>query len=193
MSLSRDDAFRSPSAPSLEEAVERLRQRWGWLVAFGTLASLLGFLALALTTYATVFAVYMIAFFMILVGGTEIVLGVNSHVWSSRLLLVLLGLFYVVAGAFALANPLTGAAAFTLLLGASLLATGLVRVYFGFKLPHGPIGFVVFAGLITTLLGLLILFGWPENSPFILGIFLGVDLLFYDGSWIGFGLFLRPR
>ncbi|MBI3274936.1 MAG: DUF308 domain-containing protein, partial [Methylocystis sp.] len=117
--------------------------------------------------------------------------GVNSHLWSSRFLLVLIGLLYVVTGSFALANPLTGAAAFTLLLGASLFATGLVRIYFGVKLPHGPSGFVILAGAITTLLGMFILFGWPQNSPFILGLLLGVDLLFYGCAWIGFGLMLR--
>jgi uncharacterized membrane protein HdeD (DUF308 family) len=98
-----------------------------------------------------------------------------------------------VAGAFAFAHPLTGAAAFTLLLGSALFVTGLLRIYFGVKLPHGARGLVVTAGLVTTLLGVLILIGWPENSPLILGIFLGVDLLVYGGSWIAFGLLLRAR
>lgn len=193
MSLPHETHLEPLRPHTLEEAIEHLRRRWGWFVAFGVLSSLFGLVALALVAQATIFAVYLIALFMIIVGGTEIVLGVNSHFWSNRLVLVLIGLLYVVAGAFALANPLTGAAAFTLLLGASLFATGLVRIYFGVKLPHGPSGFVVLAGLITTLLGLLILFGWPENSLFVLGIFLGVDLLFYGGSWIAFGLFLRPQ
>lgn len=188
------DARLEPSRPyDVEAAVAHLKSRWGWFVGFGALSALLGVAALTLVGTATIFSVYMIALFMILVGGTEIVLGVNSHIWANRIVLVLLGLLYIVAGAFALANPLTGAAAFTLLLGAALLATGLMRIYFGVKLPHGASGFVVVAGLITSLLGLLILLGWPENSLFVLGIFLGVDLLFYGASWIGFGLFLRAR
>lgn len=192
MSLPRD-ALRPLRPYAVEEAIAHLRRRWGWFVAFGALSAALGLVALALLGAATIFSVYLIAFFIILVGGVEIVLGVNSHLWSSRIVLVLLGLLYVVVGSFALANPLTGAAAFTLLLGAALFATGLMRTYFGVKLPHGASALVVIAGLVTTLLGLLILFGWPENSQFVLGIFLAVDLLFYGSSWIGFGLFLRPR
>lgn len=177
----------------LEEAVAHLRRRWSWFVGFGALAALFGLAALALASAATIAAVYLIAAFVIIVGGLEIALGLESHRWSNRLILVLLGLLYIVAGAFALANPLTGAAAFTLLLGAALFATGLARIYFGVELPHGASALVIVAGLVTTLLGLLILFGWPENSQFVLGIFLGVDLLFYGASWIGFGLFLRPH
>jgi uncharacterized membrane protein HdeD (DUF308 family) len=79
------------------------------------------------------------------------------------------------------------------MLGAALFATGLARVFLAARLPEGPSGFVPFAGAITTLLGMMILFGWPENSNFVLGIFLGVDLLFYGASWIGFGLFPRDR
>jgi|APFre7841882630_1041343.scaffolds.fasta_scaffold09969_1 uncharacterized membrane protein HdeD (DUF308 family) len=177
--------------PDLEAAIAVLRRRWPWIVAFGVFCSLLGVVALALVGATTLASVYLIAIFIIVVGGSEIALAINSHVWSNRILLVLVGLLYIIVGSFALANPLTGAAGFTLMLGASLFATGVLRMYFGAKLPHGPSGYVIFAGVITTLLGLLILFGWPENSIFVLGLFLGVDLLFYGASWVAFGLSLR--
>lgn len=189
--LPSDDAGFGPAPTDLGHAIAHLRRRWPWFVAFGAVSALFGLAALGLTTAATIASVYLIALFMILVGGAEIVVGVNSHLWSSRVLLVLLGLLYVAAGSFALANPLTGAAGFTLLLGAALLATGVARLAFAVQLPHGPSGFVALAGLVTSLLGMAILFGWPENSAFVLGIFLGVDLLFYGLSWLGFGLFLR--
>jgi uncharacterized membrane protein HdeD (DUF308 family) len=177
----------------LQAAIAVMRSRWPWIVAFGVACSLLGVAALTLVGATTLASVYMIAIFIIFVGGSEIVLAINSHVWSNRILLVMVGLLYIVVGSFALANPLTGAAGFTLMLGASLFATGVLRIYFGVKLPHGPSGYVILAGVITALLGLLILFGWPENSIFVLGLFLGVDLLFYGASWVAFGLSLRKN
>jgi uncharacterized membrane protein HdeD (DUF308 family) len=191
MSLPESGGSGFPRPIDLDAAIAHLKSRWPWFIAFGVVSAILGVIALTLVGTATIASVYLIALFIIFVGGSEIVLGVNAHVWSNRLLLVAIGLLYIVVGAFALANPLTGAAGLTLLLGASLFATGLVRIYFGVKLPHGPSGLVIFAGVITTLLGMLILFGWPENSIFVLGIFLGVDLLFYGASWIGFGFVLR--
>lgn len=177
----------------LQAAIAHLRGRWPWFVAFGAATALFGLSALGLATVATLASVYLIAIFMILVGGAEILLGVDAHRWSNRLPLVLIGLLYVAAGSFAIARPLTGAAGFTLLLGAALLATGVARVLFAARLPHGPSVYVLLAGIVTTLLGMMILFGWPENSAFVLGVFLGVDLLFYGASWIGFGLFLRDN
>jgi len=175
----------------LGHAIAHLRRCWAWFIAFGAMTAALGLCALGLTATATFASVYLIALFIIFVGGSEIILGVNSHLWGNRLLLTLVGLLYVVTGSFALAHPLTGAAGFTLLLGVALAMTGVVRMYFAMQMPHGPSGFVALAGLLTTVLGLSILFGWPENSIYVLGVFLGVDLVFYGASWIGFGLFLR--
>jgi uncharacterized membrane protein HdeD (DUF308 family) len=177
----------------LGHAIARLRRRWPWLVAFGVATALLGLAALGLTTAATFASVYMIAFFMILVGGWEIALGVDSPHGNHRFLRIVVGLLYLVAAAFVIANPLSGAAGFTLMLGAALGATGLTRIFLGMGLPDGPRAPVVVAGVVTTLLGMMILFGWPENAGVVLGIFLGVDLLFYGASWTAFGLVLRGR
>ena len=45
----------------------------------------------------------------------------------------------------------------------------------------------------TVLLGVFIIAGWPENSAYVLGIFLGVDMIIYGASWLNFSLFLRRR
>jgi uncharacterized membrane protein HdeD (DUF308 family) len=45
--------------------------------------------------------------------------------------------------------------------------------------------------VVTTLLGALILAGWPGNTMIILGTLFGVDLVFYGSSWIALGLKLR--
>jgi uncharacterized membrane protein HdeD (DUF308 family) len=43
------------------------------------------------------------------------------------------------------------------------------------------------------LVGFAIIEGWPDNSFFILGVFLAIDLIFYGVGWISFGLALRQR
>jgi len=49
----------------------------------------------------------------------------------------------------------------------------------------------LFSGAVTFLIGLIILVHWPVSSLYILGIFLGVDLVFAGVGWIGLGLGLR--
>ena len=50
---------------------------------------------------------------------------------------------------------------------------------------------MAFSGVITFLLGLLIVAKWPVSSLYVLGIFLGVDLVIAGAGWIGVGLGLR--
>lgn len=179
---------------SLGHAIVRLSHRWGWFVAFGILIALSGALAIALVVSATIASVFLVGVFMIIAGAIEIGIGFGSQSWSRFFLWIAAGLLYLAAGAIAIAQPLFAAIIFTLLLGAGLLATGIVRLWVAFHLPAGqPRGLVMFSGAVTTLLGLVIALGWPGNSLFILGMLLGVDLIFYGAGWIGFGLLLRAH
>jgi uncharacterized membrane protein HdeD (DUF308 family) len=47
---------------------------------------------------------------------------------------------------------------------------------------------VVLSGLITFLIGLVILAHWPVGSLYVLGILLGIDLIAAGAGWIGAGL-----
>jgi len=152
---------------SLGEAIERLRHRW-------------------LTS------VYTIGFMMILAGGAEIAMGFGSATWGRIILWMIGGLLYIAAGAVAIAQPVAAASFITLFLGAGLLATGVVRLILAFRLPANsgrPI--VIFSSFTTIALGLIIVAGWPNNSVFVLGLLLGIDLVFYGAGWIGFGLRIR--
>ena len=171
--------------------MERLRHRWGWFVALGALAVVFGLAALVLVISATLAAVYAIAVFMIIAGGSEIVVGLGSKTWGRAFLWVVAGLFYIVAGAFALAQPGHAAVILTLMLGISLVATGITRIYIGSHLHTHARTMVIVGGVVTLLVGLLVIMGWPNNSIVILGTLLGVDLLFTGVTWIGFGLRLR--
>jgi len=187
MSLS----FEPVPLPHDKAALEKLRHRWGWIVLFGVIVALFGLAALTLVVSATIVSVYMIAIFMIISGGAEIGMGLSAGDWAHRFLWIIAGLIYIVAGAFALAQPIIAAAVFTLMLGLALIMTGLMRIYFGSKLGKSMRGIVILAGAVTFLVGLLVVLGWPNNSVLILGVLLGLDLLFWGSGWIAFGLKLR--
>ena len=177
---------------NLGEAIAKLKHKWGWFVAFGALTAAMGLATLAyLVVIGTIASVYMIGIAMILAGGAEIAMGLKARTWGWLAIWVLVGLLYVVAGAFALAQPLVAAAAYTLLIGAALVVTGAARIVAAFRLPSGNKGLIGFAGAITVLLGAMILASWPASGLFVLGTFLGIDLFFYGLSWIAFGMRLK--
>jgi uncharacterized membrane protein HdeD (DUF308 family) len=52
---------------------------------------------------------------------------------------------------------------------------------------------VALSRVITLLIGVVILARWPVSSLFVLGLFLGIDLVMAGAGWIGIGLTLRRR
>ena len=168
-----------------------LRDRWGWFVAFGVLAAALGVVALSTVILSTEVSVFLIGVCMIVAGGVEIGIGSSARRWGWKATWIVVGLVYIVAGAFALAQPLVAAVLFTLLIGAAMTATGVMRILAAVQMTDGPKAPVLVAGVVTTLLGILIIAGWPASSLVVLGTFLGIDLLLYGLAWIGFGLRLR--
>jgi uncharacterized membrane protein HdeD (DUF308 family) len=77
-------------------------------------------------------------------------------------------------------------------LGAALIASGLMRIFLAFSMKReSPWVWVLLSSLVTLLLGLLILAHWPISSVYVLGIFLGVDLVMAGAAWIGLGVALR--
>ena len=104
----------------------------------------------------------------------------------------LLGVLYIVSGFVTFENSLLAAALLTLILGASLVASGNMRIILAFSMKReSPWIWVLLSGVITLLLGLLIFSHWPVSSLYILGVFLGVDLVMAGVAWIGLGFGLR--
>ena len=176
---------------ALGSAMEKLRHRWGLFVGLGILAVVLGIVALGLVVTATVTTVYIVALFMVIKGGSEISMGLNSKTWGREILFILAGLFYIVAAAFAFAQPLSAAAILTLMLGGALLVAGGMRTWIGAHMHSHARTMLIAGGIVTALIGLLVIVGWPTNSLVILGTLLGVDLVFTGVMWVGFGLRLR--
>jgi uncharacterized membrane protein HdeD (DUF308 family) len=171
--------------------MERLKARWGWFLAYGLLCALFGVAALVMVAASTLAVVFLIALMLIIAGGAEIVLGFNSRDWPSFFLWVISGLFYLIFGAFALAQPLAAAAALTVFVGVGFVIAGAARIWLGFHLPEDHKAFIILAGVVTLALGAMILAGWPGDTLIILGTLFGIDMVFYGASWAALGLKLR--
>jgi uncharacterized membrane protein HdeD (DUF308 family) len=151
-----------------------------------------GLVALGSVVMATVASVLIVGVMMIIAGVAEVFSAFQIKSWGKFLLWALLGVLYIVAGFVTFENPLLAAALLTLILGASLAASGIMRIILGFSMKREtPWVWVVLSGVITLLLGLLILAHWPVSSLYILGRFLGIDLVLAGAGWVGLGLGLR--
>jgi uncharacterized membrane protein HdeD (DUF308 family) len=175
-----------------ESGIEPLRAKSGWIVALGVVYVIAGIIALGSVVLATVASVFLVGIMMLIAGVAEVINAFQIKTWGKFLFWLLLGCLYVVAGFVTFENPLLAAAVLTLLLGVALVASGIMRMLLSFSMISGtPWIWVLLSGFITLLIGLVILAHWPVSSLYILGIFLGVDLVIAGASWIGLGLGLR--
>ena len=182
------------SAHSLGESIERLRGKWAAITAFGVLLVVLGVAALFFSLIATIATVTLNGILFLIAGAAEISIGMHAREWGRFFLWVVGGLVYIAAGVVCIVNPLLASAVLTLLLGAGLIAAGVVRAFLAFQLPADhPRGLVFLAAAVTILLGLIIVSHWPMDSVYVLGTLLGVDLLFYGVGWVSFGMGLHAR
>jgi uncharacterized membrane protein HdeD (DUF308 family) len=169
-----------------------LKAKWGWIVALGVVYVIAGVIALGSVVMATIASVYVVGIMMLIAGVFEVINAFQVKTWGRFFFWLILGALYIIAGFVAFDNPLLTAVWLTLILGAALVASGLVRIFLGFNMQGGtPWGWVVASGVITLLLGVIILIHWPFSSLYVLGIFLGVDLVFAGASWIGIGMGVR--
>jgi len=177
-----------PTAAGLEP----LRAKCGWIIALGVIYTIAGIIALGSVMMATVATVYFVGIMMIIAGVAEVINAFQIKTWGRFLVWLLLGALYIVAGFAAFANPLLAAVFLTLLLAFALIVSGATRIVLAFAMKGAaPWLWVALSGVITLVLGLMILAKWPVSSLYVLGLFLGIDLIMAGASWIGIGLGLR--
>jgi uncharacterized membrane protein HdeD (DUF308 family) len=174
--------------------LEPLRAKCWWIVALGVIYLIAGFIALGSVVMATVASVFVVGIMMIIAGVAEVINAFQMKTWGKFLLWALLGALYIVAGFVTFENPFLAAALLTLILGIALIASGIMRIILAFGMKEEmPWIWIAISGVITLLLGLIVVSHWPVSSLYTLGIFLGVDLVFAGVGWIGLGLGLRQR
>jgi len=164
--------------------IETLRRNWGWFLALGIFLILLGLLAISSATYTTFFSIFFMSFLLLFGGIAKIIYSFWAREWSGFFLSMLIGIFYTLTGFLFLAKPVPAAAALTLLMGSLFLVSGLFKIIASVIVRFEQWGWVLTSGIISLILGVLILSEWPLASLWIIGLFIGVDLVFYGWTWV---------
>lgn len=166
--------------------LETVRKNWGWFLFWGISLVILGLLAIGAAGFTTLISVFFLGV-LIFVSGVVIIIDSftfwRQH-WGSFFLHLVMGALYLIGGFLLLKNPLIGAVTLTLILGVMYVVLGVFRIFSTTALQLPGWGWALFSGIITLILGLLILIHWPETSLFIIGLFVGIELLFIGWAYI---------
>lgn len=137
-----------------------------------------GVFALANPFAATIAAVLLAGWVFILQGVIQIVHSFRVRDWSGFIWSIGFGILSLLVGIVLVANPFAGSLTLTIVVAALLLLTGVIKTMFALRLrPVGGWVWVLVSGLVSLLLGGMIIAGFPGSAAAILGILLGVELL----------------
>lgn len=164
--------------------LKTLEERWNWFLGIGVTLMVLGLLAIVGAQVASVLTILFVGIMLIAGSITKFIAAFWAGKWGGFWLSLLVGVLYGVTGFICITRPLEALSAITLLMSALFLISGLSKSLSSLYLRFENWGWVFFSGLISLLLGVLILAGWPASSLWVIGTFLGVDLLMSGWVWI---------
>lgn len=169
----------------------------GWLLAVGALLLVLGIVGLFMVVTLTIASTLWYGILLTAAGIAEIIealaKGPEAEAWRSRAARFLAGLLYLVGGLWAVFRPLEASLALTLVLGITLIASGVARAIWA--VAHEAQvsrATVILLSLISVLLGAAIIAQWPYSGLWAIGLFVSCDLIAAGLSWVWIGLSGKP-
>lgn len=164
--------------------------KWGLL---GLASVIFGILALG-NAVATSIAVTLVTGLMLMVaGGVQVWLAMAAddghRIWS-----LVLGVVTLLLGLSFMVNPLGGTVSLAILVTVLLAASGVVRLVLSWAMRDTPFFWpMLISGALSVLLAGYILANFAAVSLSLLGILLGVELLFNGAGLIVLALFVKSQ
>jgi len=181
------------AAASAEEAVfGEVSRNWVWLFSLGILFIILGVIGLG-RLFALSLAGALFFGILIIIGGVaQFIEALKCKGWKSLAYHVLIAVLYVIGGVFVIWNPLAAKLLLTWVLAAVLISVGIVRVVMALQMRAVGGWFVpLLGGVISIILGLLIMVKWPLSGLFVIGLFIAIELIINGWSYVFIALAAR--
>jgi uncharacterized membrane protein HdeD (DUF308 family) len=168
--------------------LEELRKRWGWFLGLGILLIVLGTIALGSSAVMTLATMVFVGWLMIGGGVLQAVHAFACKGWSGFFIDLLTGILYTVVGFMIVANPGATAIALTLLISMFLIFGGLFRIVVALAVRFQNWIWLLLHGVVNLLLGIAVWRQWPLSGLWVIGLFVGIDMVFNGWSLVMLGL-----
>ena len=174
-----------------DHELEALQHEWWWILVLGIALITLGTVAIGSSFFVSIVTVVMFGVLMLIGGVVQVVNSFWIGRWGGFLLSLLIGIFYVVVGMLIIDAPLESALAVTLMVAVFFIVGGLFRIISALVLRFHNWGWPLLNGFVTLLLGVLIYKQWPAAGLWVIGLFVGIEMIFNGWSWVMLALSVR--
>lgn len=173
---------------NLTEAAEAGGKR---MTTYGVIAIILGMLAM-LAPGLTGVSIAM------LLGGLVVISGIVRMIWAFQsgslgrgLWMFVIGVLTLLCGIALLADPLFASGMLTILLAVYFVIDGISEIAAGFGRMGDGGGWLLFGGIVSVLLGVMIWAQYPLSGAWAMGTLLGIKLFFVGLTMITAGSTVR--
>jgi uncharacterized membrane protein HdeD (DUF308 family) len=164
---------------------------WGWFLAFGIILTLLGIAAVVRAVTATVASMVFFGWLLLFSGIIEFVHAFMVGKWAGFFLHILVALLFGITGALMVFRPVISAEAVTFVMSVFFLVAGLYQLFASMWTHLPGWGWQAANGALSAIMGVLLLMQWPASGLWVVGLFVGIDLIFYGWAWIALAIGLH--
>jgi uncharacterized membrane protein HdeD (DUF308 family) len=177
---------------SLGPIFGELERNWGWLLAFGLLSIVLGTIGLGMTFWLTQLSVVFFGALLTVGGVFQLLQALKCRGWKSTAWNLLIALLYVGLGIVVMVHSEIAGLALTLVIAYALIAVGILRAFMAFQIrPASGWYWPLISGIVSLVLGGMILAQWPQSGLWIIGLFIAIELIFNGWSYLFVALAAR--
>jgi uncharacterized membrane protein HdeD (DUF308 family) len=151
----------------------------------------LGLMAMSYSMVATLATAIVFGYFLLVAGIFYVVGAFFTRGWGGFFLSLLAGVLNLAVGVIVLDRPGEALLIYTLLLAAFFFVEGLFRIVGALAGRFHHWGWMLFNGIVTLALGVMIWRQWPLSGLYVVGLFLGINLLLSGASYVSLGLAAR--
>jgi uncharacterized membrane protein HdeD (DUF308 family) len=169
----------------------RLRRLWFCFVSLGIVLMVVGAMAISAALITTLTSVVVFGILLLSGGVVQLINAFLARTWKGIFIHLFGGLLYFVIGGLMVEHPVDAAEGLTLMLAAAFLLGGAARVIYALNQSFAGRGSVLVNGFISVLLGISIWRQWPESGLLVIGLFIGIDLVFNGWLWVMLGLMVK--
>lgn len=170
-----------------------LKKHWGWMLALGIVFLILGTIGLGMELFLTVASVLFFGVLLLFGGGVQLVHAfMYCKGWKGILSHSLTAILYIATGVIMVNNPLVASTLITLIIGLALVMVGVLRAISAFQhRGSGPWTWTLFSGVLSIIIGLMIMSSWPYSGLWVIGLFVAIELIIAGWSYILMALAIR--
>jgi uncharacterized membrane protein HdeD (DUF308 family) len=166
-------------------AIDNIREHWGWFLALGIIFIIGGVLAIFAPGLASLTVTIVVAIVLAWIGIMQIIQAFSVTGWGGFVWQLIIGLILLAGGIVVYFNPVAGTLVLTIAVAAAFVAKGIMQIIMSFQLrPNSAWIWMLIAGILAILVGAIIAIDWPVSSVWALGYLAGISLIFSGWSYV---------